>query len=91
MKVSNSDGWARDCGECGVITANGTCTQCRKGTSPLKVALRERDEARAEAARLREALEILLSKLDDHSEATPVGYFAENREEARAALKEEKP
>jgi hypothetical protein len=32
VKVSNSDGWARDCGECGVIVSGGghLCSRCRE-------------------------------------------------------------
>jgi hypothetical protein len=41
-----------------------------------------------ENARLRAALSALLCKLDDHSEATPISYFADDREKARAALEE---
>lgn len=45
-----------ECAECERLTANGICTECRHGTSPLKKAEKQLDAARAEAARLREAL-----------------------------------
>lgn len=47
--------------------------------------------ARADAARLREALRGLLNRLDDNSEATPISYFHAERDAARAALGEGTP
>lgn len=32
MKVTQDDGWVRDCGECGIIVASGErlCSRCRE-------------------------------------------------------------
>lgn len=43
--------WAGDsgteCAECGRLTANGICTECRHGTSPLKLAQKRATDAEA--------------------------------------------
>lgn len=41
-------GW--ECTDCGRPTANGTCTQCRHGTSPPKLAVKAEREACAQLA-----------------------------------------
>jgi len=52
-----------ECTVCERLTNNGTCTQCRHGTSPLMVARSEASQLKAEVDRLNAALKTQASAL----------------------------
>lgn len=57
---------AFDCVVCAQAgTSNGICRACMVGTSPVRVAQKERDEARAAVSTLRAALEVCADNLED--------------------------
>lgn len=53
-----------ECTHCGRITANGTCTECRHGTSPLKKAEAARDAYKKELTEVVEDRDAALARLN---------------------------
>lgn len=53
-----------ECTDCGRITANGTCTECRRGVSPWKKLEAERDALRQQRQAVLESLEAMTDEVD---------------------------
>lgn len=68
-----------ECIVCERITANGTCTECRHGTSPLKLAL-----ARAEKAeKCADELDTIVKMCDEALDEFGAGYCSLNNASAK--------